>query len=120
MKTYLLYKLSYLMMVFIMGMFLNGQNQSVKLKNPMSAESSAKTIAQKYTMDKLKPYTTKLEVPIERMIVRNLGNGYYKITELVHIAYNSIPEKLFYEVTIHYTDKDFTSSVIDSFKRIEK
>lgn len=118
MKTYLIYKLSILMMVSI-GFIASAQKQSLEKHTPKTAESVAKSVAQRYTLDKLKPYTTMLEVPLEKMIVKDLGNGRYKITEYIKIAYNAIPEKLIYEVYLHYSGNDLNSSVIDSFKRIE-
>ncbi|MND47046.1 hypothetical protein D3C80_379320 [compost metagenome] len=120
MKTYLIYKLSYFLMMVSFGFIASAQEQSFEKQIPKTAESVAKSVAQKYTLEKLKPYTTILEVPLDKMIIKDLGNGRYKITEYIKIAYNSIPEKLIYEVYLHYSGNDLNSSVIDSFKRIEK
>ncbi|POY37062.1 hypothetical protein C3K47_08365 [Solitalea longa] len=120
MKTYLIYKLSYLLMLGVFGVYVSGSQLIRHTKYTQTNEVAAKTIAQRYTIEKLKPFTTKLIVPLEKMTITSLGNGYYKILVQVDIAYNAIPERLTYEISLHYTDDDYANSVIDSFRRIEK
>ncbi|MCO4291291.1 hypothetical protein NF867_00255 [Solitalea sp. MAHUQ-68] len=120
MKTYLVYKLSYLLMFSVFGLYVSKSQHINPSSYTQSAEKNAKAIAQKYTIEKLKPFTTKLWVPIDKMTLTNLGNGYFRILAQVDIAYNAIPERLTYEIGLHYTDTDLNNTVVDSFKRIEK
>jgi len=117
MKAYLLYRLAYV----IIALLLSSQaSHYLGLQHGSNAteKEAIKLSAREYTIEKLKRYTTMLEIAPSEMIVNDLGDDHYSVLTPVKMAFNSEFNKVWYEVKLHFNNGNVKEMVIDSFKRI--
>ena|SRR2546428_704889 len=117
MKAYLFYRLCYV----ILALLLTGEaSHFLGLQHSKSCteKRAVKLSARDYTMEKLKKYTTMLDISTNEMIVDDLGNDHYRVLAPVKLAYNTEPNKVWYEVKLHFNNCNLKDRVIDSFKRL--
>ncbi|SMO55118.1 hypothetical protein [Solitalea koreensis] len=117
MKAYLFYRLCYV----IVALLLTGEATHFFGSHDAKSctdKDAVKLSARNYATEKLKNYTTMLDISANEMIVTDLGNDHYRVLAPVKLAYNTESNKVWYEVKLHFNNSNLKERVIDGFKRM--